>query len=146
MAGVGGTSYRERFWKKYTSRCREIRRQVKQVMTSFRCYDNSDVIVTSIITNFLFYVTHLWWFFLQVSVKGNVVNAQTWVILPMKNRIEYVIKSIISCCWLASPQTSFGVRLSRIHFSPTRNECVTNEPQRTSAGRLVAGIYFFSIF
>ena len=28
---------------------------------------------------------------------------------------------------LASPQTSFGVRLSRI-------ECVTNEPQRTSAG------------
>ena len=39
---------------------------------------------------------------------------------------------------LASPQMSFGVRLSRIHFSPTdkRNECVTNEPQRTSAGRL----------
>ena len=32
---------------------------------------------------------------------------------------------------LASPQTSFGVRLSRIHF------CVTNEPQRTSAGRLL---------
>ena len=31
---------------------------------------------------------------------------------------------------VASPQTSFGVRLSRIH------ECVTNEPQRTSAGRL----------
>ena len=34
---------------------------------------------------------------------------------------------------LASPQTTFGVRLSRIH----RNECVTNEPQRTSAGRLL---------
>ena len=32
---------------------------------------------------------------------------------------------------VASPQTSFGVRLSRIH-----DECVTNEPQRTSAGRL----------
>ena len=32
--------------------------------------------------------------------------------------------------FLASPQTSFGVRLSRI-------QCVTNEPQRTSAGRLV---------
>ena len=30
---------------------------------------------------------------------------------------------------LASPQTSFGVRVSRI-------ECVPNEPQRTSAGRL----------
>ena len=72
--------------------------EVKQVMASFRCYDNSDVIVTSIITNFLLYVTHLCWLFLQVSVKGNVVNAQTWVILPMKNRIEYVIKPIISCC------------------------------------------------
>ena len=31
---------------------------------------------------------------------------------------------------VASPQTSFGVRLWRIH------ECGTNEPQRTSAGRL----------
>ena len=43
---------------------------------------------------------------------------------------------------LASPQISFGVRLSRIHFSPTdrpwgRNEYVTNKPQRTSAGRLL---------
>ena len=43
---------------------------------------------------------------------------------------------------LVSSQTSFGVRLSHIHFSPTdispwwRNEYVTNEPQRTSAGRL----------
>ena len=36
----------------------------------------------------------------------------------------------ICCPFLASPQTSFGVRLSRI-------QCVTNEPQRTSAGRLV---------
>ena len=35
---------------------------------------------------------------------------------------------------LASPQTSVGVRLSRIHL----DECVTNEPQRTSAGRLLA--------
>ena len=40
-----------------------------------------------------------------------------------KNRLKHV----------ASPQTSFGVRLSRIHW---RNECVTNEPQRTPAGRL----------
>ena len=48
---------------------------------------------------------------------------------------------------VASLQTSFGVHLSRIHFSPTerpwgRNECVTNEPQRTSAGRLLLeGLY-----
>ena len=39
-------------------------------------------------------------------------------------------------CSVASPQTSFGVRLSRIHFIWGRNERVTNEPQRTSAGRL----------
>ena len=48
---------------------------------------------------------------------------------------------------VASLQTSFGVHLSRIHFSPTerpwgRNECVTNEPQRMSAGRLLLeGLY-----
>ena len=36
----------------------------------------------------------------------------------------------ICCPFLASPQTSFEVRLLRI-------QCVTNEPQRTSAGRLV---------
>ena len=49
---------------------------------------------------------------------------------------------------LASPQTSFGVRLSRIHFSSRpwgRNECVTNEPQRTSAGRLELNL-LLSIF
>ena len=32
--------------------CREILLQVKQVIASFRCYDNSDVIVTLIITKF----------------------------------------------------------------------------------------------
>ena len=40
---------------------------------------------------------------------------------------------------LASPQTSFGVLFSRIH------EWVTNEPQRTSAGRLEhSSLYKFS--
>ena len=45
---------------------------------------------------------------------------------------------------VASPQTSFGVRLSRTHFSPPwgRNECVTNEPQRTSARRLAKWVIF----
>ena len=43
---------------------------------------------------------------------------------------------------VASPQTSFGVRLSRFHFSPT-----TNEPQRTSAGRLMLALMkvYFSL-
>ena len=37
--------------------------------------------------------------------------------------------------WLASRQTSFGVRSSRIHF------CVTNEPRRKSAGRLLDDLF-----
>ena len=47
---------------------------------------------------------------------------------------------------VASPQRSFGVRLSRIHFSPTekcpwgRHEYATNEPQRTSAWRQGLGV------
>ena len=44
----------------------------------------------------------LWWLFLQILVNGNVVNVQTWVILPMKNCIEYLTKSVISCCWYAA--------------------------------------------
>ena len=48
---------------------------------------------------------------------------------PMTLSVQIYIASL----YLASPQTSFGVRLSGIQ----RNECVTNEPQRTSAGRLL---------
>ena len=66
-----------------------------------------------------------------------VIFVVGWIamILLNEHKTEVVL---ISSKFLASPQTSFGVRLSRIHFSPTwgRNECVTDEPQRTSAGRL----------
>ena len=37
---------------------------------------------------------------------------------------------------IASPQTSFGVGFVCHAFISPPNECVTNEPQRTSAGRL----------
>ena len=45
--------------------------------------------------------------------------------------------------WLKGslPATSFGVRSSRIH----RNECVTNEPQRTSARRLAPRVKLIMI-
>ena len=62
---------------------REIRLQLKQVMGSFRCYDNSNVIVTLIKTNFYLYRIQLWLCFnfggefLQVFIKGDVVYAQT---------------------------------------------------------------------
>ena len=57
-------------------------------MTSFRCYDNSDVIATLIITNFHLYLIQLWWQFFQMFVYGDVVYAQTWQLLTLKNCIE----------------------------------------------------------
>ena len=53
--------------------------------------------------------------------------------LNLENTSTATSTSWIASQGLASPQTSFGVRLSRIHFSQ-------NEPQRTSAGRLNAFI------
>ena len=52
-AAIGGKSSKERFWNN-SSQCREILLQVKQLVASFRCYDNSDVIVTLIIKKFSF--------------------------------------------------------------------------------------------
>ena len=46
-------------------------------MVSFRCYDNSDLIATLIMTNFHLYLIQLWWQFFQIFVYGNVVYAQT---------------------------------------------------------------------
>ena len=57
-------------------------------MASFRCYDNSDVIATLIITNFHLYLIQLWWQFFQMFVYGDVVYAQTWQVLTLKNCIE----------------------------------------------------------
>ena len=66
------------------------------------------------------------------------VRSEYWCCIALHpNKILQGAEGII-----VSPQTSFGVRSSRIHFTPHgrrpwgRNECVTNEPQRTSAGRL----------
>ena len=52
-------------------------------MTSFRCYDNSDVIATLIITNFHLYLIQLWWQFFQMFVYGDVVYGDV-VIDPEK--------------------------------------------------------------
>ena len=57
-------------------------------MASFRCYDNSDVIATLIITNFHLYLIQLWWQFFQNFVYGDVVYAQTWEVLALKNCIK----------------------------------------------------------
>ena len=57
-------------------------------MASFRCYDISDVIATLITTNFHLYLIQLWWQFFQMLVYGDVVYAQTWQVLTLKNCIE----------------------------------------------------------
>ena len=47
--------------------------------------------------------------------------------------------SSTSACYIASPQTSLGFvchAFISTNEPQRRNECVTNEPQRTSAGRL----------
>ena len=57
-------------------------------MASFRCYNNSDVIATLITTNFHLYLIQLWWQFFQMFVYGDVVYAQTWQVLTLKNCME----------------------------------------------------------
>ena len=70
------------------SQCREILLQVKQVIPSLRCYDNSDVIATLIITNFYLYLIQRMWQFFQIFVYGDPVYAQTWEVFTLKNCIE----------------------------------------------------------
>ena len=95
-------------------------------MASFRCYDNSDVIATLIITNFHLYLIQLWWQFFQMFVYGDVVYAQTWQLLTLKNCIEpfsyastaYVVASALVsvrlfCKNLSNLQNFFGQMVYR---------------------------------
>ena len=56
----------------------------KKVKAAFRCYDNSNVIATLIITNFHLYLIQLCWQFFQIFVYGNLVYAKTWGYFPWK--------------------------------------------------------------
>ena len=53
-------------------------------MASFSCYDNSDVIVTLITTNFHLYLVQLWWQFFQIFVNDDVVCSKLGGIDPEK--------------------------------------------------------------
>ena len=55
-------------------------------MTSLRCYDNCDVIITLVITNFDLYLIQLWQLFVGSIVNDDVVYSQTWAVLPLKTR------------------------------------------------------------
>ena len=69
-------------------------------MASFRCYVDSYVIATMIITNFHLYLIQLWG---QVFVYGDVVYTHTWEILTLKNFIEplKLLKYLLHFCYLA---------------------------------------------
>ena len=69
--------------------------------------------------------------------EGYFVPNEGWALRAAKKAYRFSEKQK-SYLQVASPQTSCGVCSSRIHFSPTwgRNECVTNKPHRTFAGRL----------
>ena len=95
-------------------------------MASFRCYNNSDVIATPITTNFHLYLIHLWWQLFQMFVYGDVVYAQTWEVLTVKNCMEpfsyastaYVVASALVsvrlfCKNLGNLQTFFGQMVYR---------------------------------
>ena len=96
-------------------------------MASFRCYGNSDVIATLITTNFHLYLIQLWWQFFQMFVYGDVVYAQTWQVLTLKNCIEpfsysstaYVVASALVsgrpiCKNLSNLQKIFGQMVYRL--------------------------------
>ena len=68
--------------------CRAIRTKLINVMTSLRCYDNSDVKITLVITNFHLYLIQLWWSFFDGIVNDSLVSSQTWAVLPLKNPVE----------------------------------------------------------
>ena len=95
-------------------------------MASFRCYNNSDVIATPITTNFHLYLIHLWWQLFQMFVYGDVVYAQTWQVLTLKNCMEpfsyasaaYVVASVLVsvrlfCKNLGNLQKFFGQMVYR---------------------------------
>ena len=95
-------------------------------MASFRCYDNSDVIATLIMTNFHLFLIQLWWQFFQMFVYGDIVYAQTWQVLTLKNCIEalsrastaYVVASYgllfgLFCKNLGNLQEFFGQMVYR---------------------------------
>ena len=75
-------------------------------MVSFRCYDNSDLIATLIMTNFHLYLIQLWWQFFQIFVYGNVVYAQTWQVLTLKNYIELL--SFASTAYVVASYENLG--------------------------------------
>ena len=82
---VEGASSLERFWEKNLSVPRNTSKICNDVISA--CYENSNVNETLMITNFYLNTAVLLIFF-KIFVNGDVVNAQTRGVLPLKNPIE----------------------------------------------------------
>ena len=61
-------------------------------MVSFRCYDNSDVIATLIMTNFHLYLIQLLWQFFEIFVYSDVFYAQTWEVFDPEKLYRATLK------------------------------------------------------
>ena len=64
---------------------KEIRLQVEQVTASFRCYDNTEVIVTLFITNLSNKAVVV---IFQILLNGDVIIAQNWEVQTLKGPIR----------------------------------------------------------
>lgn len=82
---VEGASSLERFWKKDLPVQRNTSKICNDVISA--CYEDSNVNETLMITNFHLNSAVLLIFF-KIFVNGDVVNAQTRGVLPLKNPIE----------------------------------------------------------
>ena len=74
-----------RLWEAKAPLSWRIWNKVKSAVTPLRCYDNWHVNIILVITNFDLYLIQLWQLFFGSIVNDDVVNAQTWVVLPLKN-------------------------------------------------------------
>lgn len=82
---VEGASSLERFWEKNLPVPRNTSKICNDVISA--CYENSNVNETLMITNFHLN-TAVQLIFFKIFVNGDVVNAQTRRVLPLKNPIE----------------------------------------------------------
>ena len=85
-AAVGGGKSSPVFCKN-GSECREILLQNTYWHHFVAMTTLMSLIVTLIMTNFHFHLIQLWWQFFQMFVYGDVVYAQTWEVLTLKNCI-----------------------------------------------------------
>ena len=108
-------------------------------MTSFHCYDNSDVIATLVITNFHLYLMQLWWQFFQVFVYGDVPRAQTWEVLTLKNSIAPPNTGegrTSSCGWQRTSGADLAQKCTEIENAAFQHQTIKKDKTSSTTIRL----------